>query len=38
LSDRLPGERWADIEELRARGLFGVPTGNSPELPRADGG
>lgn len=28
LSEELPGERWADIEELRARGLFGVPTGN----------
>jgi len=38
LSERLPGERWADIEQLRAAGLFGVPTGNSPELPRADGG
>ncbi|MEV0027335.1 hypothetical protein AB0H45_35145 [Streptomyces atroolivaceus] len=38
LSAELPGERWADIEQLRAAGLFGVPTGNGPELPRAAGG
>ncbi|MFD8803674.1 hypothetical protein [Streptomyces atroolivaceus] len=38
LSAELPGERWADIEQLRAAGLFGVPTGNRPEVPRAAGG
>ncbi|GGZ27881.1 hypothetical protein [Streptomyces nitrosporeus] len=37
LSQALPGERWADLEELRDRGLFGEPEpepGPEPQ-PRA---
>ncbi|MFE7753387.1 hypothetical protein [Streptomyces sp. NPDC057428] len=32
MSAELPGQRWANIEELRAKGLFGVPQGNGSEL------
>ena len=34
LSQALPGERWADLQELRAGGLFGGPEPRPPAVRR----
>ncbi|GGZ29937.1 hypothetical protein [Streptomyces nitrosporeus] len=34
LSQALPGERWADLDQLRAGGLFGEPEPAPEPRPR----